>query len=85
MTIKIPHKNFLDKILKLFRKERKIIIPEDSEKIYQNRGPYVQIRGKRESFFKTLFCNTAKRRPTTDCPRQNSYAGEIERDHIGGT
>ena len=54
MTIKIPKENILDKILKLFGKERKIIIPEEAGKIYEKAGQYVQIKSKRESFIKAL-------------------------------
>ena len=60
MTIKIPPENILDKILKLCGKEREVIIPEEAEKVYRDIGPYVQIKGKRENFFKTLFRKTEK-------------------------
>jgi len=60
MTIRIPPENILDKILKLFGKEREVIIPEEAGKVYGDIGPYVQIRGKRESFFKALFRKTDK-------------------------
>ena len=55
MTIKIPRENLLDKALKLFGKERQVIMPEEAGKIYEDKGPYVQIKAKREGFFKTLF------------------------------
>lgn len=55
MTIKIPRENIFDKILKLVKKERKVIISDNAYKVYQNKGPYVQIRGKRENFWKVLF------------------------------
>ena len=55
MTIRIPDDNMLDKILKLFGKEREVIIPEGAEKIYKEHGPYVQIKAKKENFFKALF------------------------------
>ena len=55
MTIKIPPENLLDKVLKLFGKERQVIIPEEAGKIYKEKGPYVQIKAKREGFFKALF------------------------------
>jgi hypothetical protein len=55
MTIKIPPENFLDKALKLFGKERRIIMPEEAGKIFNEKGPYVQIKGRREGFFKALF------------------------------
>jgi len=54
MTIRKPPENILDKILKLFGKEREVIIPEEAGKIYEDIGPYVQIKGQRESFFKAL-------------------------------
>jgi len=55
MTIKIPPENILDKILKLLGKERNVIVPEGVDKIYNEKGPYVQIQAKREGFLKALF------------------------------
>jgi len=55
MTIKIPPENLLDKILKLFGKKRQVIMPTEAGKIYDEKGPYVQIKARREGFFKTLF------------------------------
>jgi len=55
MTIKIPSANIFDKILKILGKERKIIIPEDANEIYKEKGPYVQMQAEREGFFKALF------------------------------
>ena len=63
MTIKIPPENILDKILKLIGKEREVIIPEKAGKVYRDIGPYVQIRGKREIFFKALLRKTEKQEP----------------------
>ena len=58
MTIRIPDENILDRILSLFGKKRQVIIPEGAEKIYREHGPYVQIKGKKENFFKALFRKT---------------------------
>jgi len=55
MTIRIPPENLLDKVLKLFGKKRQVIMPEEAGKIYEDKGPYVQIKAKREGFFKALF------------------------------
>jgi hypothetical protein len=55
MTLKTPPKNIFDKILKLFGKEREIIPPSEAGKIYDELGSYVQIKAKRENFFKALF------------------------------
>ena len=60
MTIKIPPENILDKILKLCGKKREVIIPEEAGKIYEDIGPYVQIKGNKESFFKALMRKTGK-------------------------
>ena len=49
MTIRVPADNILDKILKLFGKERDIIIPKGADKIYREYGPYVQIKAKKEN------------------------------------
>lgn len=55
MTIRIPKKNVLDQILELLGKEREVIVPEGSDKIYKDLGAYVQVKAKRESFIKALF------------------------------
>ena len=55
MTIRVPSENILDKILKIFGKERKVIVPDGIDEIYKEIGPYVQIKAVREGFFKALF------------------------------
>ncbi len=55
MTIRIPPESFLDKVLKLFGKERKVIMSAESGKIYEDKGPYVQIKARRERFCIALF------------------------------
>ncbi len=55
MTIRVPPENLLDKVLKLLGKERRVIMPEEAGKIYEDKGPYVQIKARREGFFKALF------------------------------
>ena len=55
MTIRTPPENILDKILKLFGKERRVVIPGESDAVYDKLGPYVQVMSKRESFLKVLF------------------------------
>jgi len=60
MTIRIPNENILDRILKLLGKERQVIIPEGAGKIYEKYGPSVQIKGKKENFFKALFRKAKK-------------------------
>lgn len=55
MTIIIPPENLLDKLLKLLGKERQIIMPAETGKIYSEKGSYVNIKAKREGFFKALF------------------------------
>lgn len=54
MTIRVPEKNILDRFLALFGKSRQIKAP-GSDEIYRDLGPYVQIKGKREGFWKALF------------------------------
>ena len=54
MTIRVPPDNILDKILKLFGKERKVIVSESADEIYKKHGPYVQIKAEREGFLKAL-------------------------------
>jgi hypothetical protein len=60
LTIRIPPKNFLDKILEKFGKKRITISPKNLDKIYKEYGPYVQIRGKKESILKALFRKKVK-------------------------
>jgi hypothetical protein len=55
MTIRLPQENILDKVLRIFGKERKIIIPERTAEIYKEKGPYVQIMARKEGFLKALF------------------------------
>jgi hypothetical protein len=55
MTIRIPPENTLDKILRLLGRERRILIPTAAVRMYNELGPYVQILGRRESFFSALF------------------------------
>ncbi len=54
MTIRKQPENIQDKILKLLGKERKILIPEKADEIYRDKGPYVNIKAKRENFWKAL-------------------------------
>lgn len=49
MTIKMPPKNILDKILALFGKERDITEPENTGEIYKKFGHHVYIKTKRSS------------------------------------
>lgn len=55
MTIRIPSENIFDKILKIIGKERNVNIPDGTDNVYEDKGPYVQIHAKREGFFKALF------------------------------
>ena len=55
MTIRIPTENILDKILKIFGKERRVVIPDGTDAVYNKLGPYVQVMAKKEGFFKALF------------------------------
>lgn len=54
MTIRMSPETILDKILRALGKERKIVISKEAERIYKEKGPYVQIQAKREEFFKAL-------------------------------
>jgi len=55
MTIKKPPKNILDKILKVFGKERDIVVPDNTDELFRKYGPHITIGAKRESFLKVLF------------------------------
>ena len=55
MTIRLPPDNFLDHILVIFGKKRKIIMPENINQIEKQLGPYVTIKARKEGFFKALF------------------------------
>ena len=54
MTIRLPPTNILDRILTLFGKERRIILPSNAESP-RNENPYVTLKAKKENFFKALF------------------------------
>jgi len=49
MTVRIPPKNILDKILRIFGKERKVDTDGIGE-TYEKYGPYVQVMAKRGGF-----------------------------------
>jgi len=55
MTIRLPPDNFLDRILAIFGKKRKTIMPENINQIENQLGPYVTIKARKEGFFKALF------------------------------
>jgi len=55
MTIKLPPENIFDTILKALGKERKVIVQDGIDEIYKEKGPYVQIKTRREGFLKALF------------------------------
>ena len=57
MTIKYPKENVLDKVLKQFGKERRVILPENYEEQNQEYGSYSTIIAKKENFWKALFRN----------------------------
>jgi len=54
MTIRVPQEDFFDKILKKLGKKRRIIFPENIDKIYEKYGPYTQVRAKKESILRAL-------------------------------
>ena len=55
MTIRLPPDNFLDHILAIFGKKRKIIMPDNINQLEKHLGPYVTIQARKEGFFKALF------------------------------
>ena len=55
MTIRLPPDNLLDRILAIFGKKRKIIMPENINQIEKHLGPYANIKARKEGFFKALF------------------------------
>ena len=55
MTIRLPPDNFLDRILAIFGKKRKIIYPDNLNQIEKQLGPYTTTQARKESFFKALF------------------------------
>ena len=61
MTVRAPQRNILDKVLAIFGKERNIIAPENTGKLYKKYGPYAYIKGGRESFWKVLFKKNSKK------------------------
>jgi len=55
MTIRLPPDNFIDHILAIFGKKRKIIYPDNINQTIEQLGPYVNIKTKKEGFLKALF------------------------------
>jgi len=56
MTIRLPPDNILDRILTLFGKKRKIILPNTQAESSRNgANPYVTLKARKESFLKVLF------------------------------
>jgi hypothetical protein len=55
MTVRLPPDRkigILDKVLKLFGKERQLVIPDD---VYRKYGQYVIVQARYEGFWKCLF------------------------------
>lgn len=55
MTIRYPKDSFLNKILKYFGKERKIILPDNLQELNDKYGPYSNISLKKENLWEVLF------------------------------
>ena len=58
MTVRLPQKTWIDKLLKLFGKERRVLVDDD---VYQEYGPYVLVQGRFESWWKCLFRRSSKK------------------------
>jgi hypothetical protein len=52
MTIRVPKRNFADKLLIFLGKKRGVLVPKD---VHQKPRPYVFAQAKRESFWRALF------------------------------
>ena len=55
MTIQVAPENVFDKILRLFGKERLVVIPQSAVRLCNELGPYAQVAARRESFLTALF------------------------------
>jgi hypothetical protein len=55
MTIRIPPETVFDRILRLFGKERLVVIPQAAVRLCNELGPHIQVMARRESFFTALF------------------------------
>ena len=53
MTISLPPDNFIDKILKIFGIQRKIILPKDNQDQSEH-NPYVTTMAHKENLIQTL-------------------------------
>lgn len=51
MTIRLPRKTWVDKILSLFGKEREFVVDGNSYKTY---GPYIIVKAKWKSLIRTI-------------------------------
>lgn len=65
MTIRLPEKTFLDRILKFLGKERRIVIPPE----LQDLEPQAYIQARYESFWRCLFRSKAKSALPQTVPR----------------
>ena len=68
MTIRLPEKTFLDRILKLLGKERQVIIPP----ALQDLEPQAYIQARYESFWRCLFRRQAQPALPPDQPQDES-------------
>ena len=55
MTIKMPKKNIIDRVLEIIGKKRETVIPENTGELYRKFGPYIYIMAKKEMILKTLY------------------------------
>lgn len=65
MTIRWPEKTFLDRILKLLGKERRIVLPPE----LQDLEPQASIQARYESFWRCLCRRQTKTAPPPDPPQ----------------
>jgi hypothetical protein len=54
VTIRIPTENFFDKILKIFGKKRRVVLPDNIGDIYKDFGPHVYIQAKKEPILRAI-------------------------------
>ena len=61
VTVLLPKRNILDRVLSWFGKERDIVVPKNVSEIHAKFGPHVIIKAKWGSFWKALMsCKTSK-------------------------
>ena len=77
MSIRMPKPSAIDRILRIFGKRRRVIIPVGA---YENYGPYVCARGYKESIWAAIFRKKSAQLPFNfiDIFQANDFFHQIQ-------